>query len=129
MENRMTFDKWFREYCLNKTDSCLDRDILRWAKPVLEIGYNKQDINEAPLEFKGSQSILDQLKQEKQRREDAEKALEFYAEKKNWRKDSQDFGSSMSNIWQISGNDLYEQNEATQYGGATAKEHFEKYKQ
>ena len=51
-----------------------------------------------------------------------EKCAEFYADKMNWRKDSQDFGSSMSTMWQITGKDLYEQNEAVQYGGRLAKE-------
>lgn len=58
------FDSWFTSYLLHKTASCLDRDILRWAKPVLEMGFNMQDEmrNEnknGGLEFKGSQSILD----------------------------------------------------------------------
>lgn len=51
------FEKWFKTYLLNKTTSCLDRDILRWAKPVLKYGYEMQCLTD--LEFKGSQVLLD----------------------------------------------------------------------
>lgn len=53
------FDRWFNRYLLSKTDSCLDRDILRWAKPILKIGFYMQKESNNELEFKGSQKILD----------------------------------------------------------------------
>lgn len=60
------FDKWFRLYMLNKTESCLDRDILRWAKPLLEVGFNLQVSNahkSHALPFKGAMKYL-KLEQE-----------------------------------------------------------------
>lgn len=56
------------------------------------------------------------------------KCAEFYADKNNWHKDSQEYGSSVSTFWQITGKDLYEQNEATQYGGRLARQILEEIK-
>ena len=63
-----------------------------------------------------------------QQLKEANEVAEFYGEKDSWNKDSQDYGSSMSTLWQITGKDLYEQNEATQYGGKTARQYLTKYK-
>tara|TARA_R110002051_G_scaffold315922_1_gene394927 strand:- start:41 stop:415 length:375 start_codon:yes stop_codon:yes gene_type:complete len=51
------FNSWFHSYLLHKTASSLDRDILRWAKPVLKYGYDLQCLTD--LEFKGSQRFID----------------------------------------------------------------------
>ena len=56
------FDKWFNEYLINKTESCLDRDILRWAKPILEVAFDLQMLNRNQsytLPFKGAKVYLD----------------------------------------------------------------------
>lgn len=57
------FEMWFQNYLLHKTASCLDRDILRWAKPILKVGYLEQDnLNkysfDSELEYKGSGKYL-----------------------------------------------------------------------
>tara|TARA_R110000851_G_scaffold255717_2_gene408252 strand:- start:185 stop:718 length:534 start_codon:yes stop_codon:yes gene_type:complete len=64
----------------------------------------------------------------KQQLKEANEVAKFYGKKDSWNKDSQDYGSSMSTLWQITGKDLYEQNEATQYGGKTARQYLIKYK-
>ena len=56
------FDKWFHTYFLHKTASCLDRDILRWAKPILEVGFKLQ-ARDGKLEFKGSKLYLEMAKE------------------------------------------------------------------
>ena len=63
--SRSEFDKWFTGYCLHKTASCLDRDILRWAKPILEYGFNLQEKDEDALEFKGANMFLDKIQEQK----------------------------------------------------------------
>ena len=73
-------------------------------------------------------SWSDKVNQLEQQLKEANEVAEFYGEKDSWNKDSQDYGSSMSTLWQITGKDLYEQNEATQYGGKTARQYLTKYK-
>lgn len=51
------FDKWFTSLLLHDKSSCLNRDILRWAKPILKHGYELQSLKD--LEYKGSQDLLD----------------------------------------------------------------------
>ena len=63
------FEQWFNQYMLNKTDSCLDRDILRWAKPILEVAFDLQMLYRFQgytLPFKGSKKYL-KLEQENEK--------------------------------------------------------------
>ena len=55
----------------------------------------------------------------------AREALEFYADRKNWHKDSQQFGSFEVSDFNIIYNDFYEQNQATRYAGNIAKQALE----
>ena len=55
----------------------------------------------------------------------AREALEFYADRKNWHKDSQQFGSFEVSDFSIIYNDFYEQNQATRYAGNIAKQALE----
>jgi hypothetical protein len=50
----------------------------------------------------------------------AEDALEFYADRKNWHKDSQQYGSFEVSDYNIIYNDFYEQNQQTRYAGNVA---------
>lgn len=53
------FEIWFQNYLLHKTASCADRDILRWAKPVLKVGFLMQERDwEDDLEYKGAGKYL-----------------------------------------------------------------------
>lgn len=73
------FDKWFRHYMLHNTESCLDRDILRWAKPVLKVGFDLQ-ARDNKLEFKGAQVYLDNariIQQLQSRLKEAEVVVEL----------------------------------------------------
>ena len=55
----------------------------------------------------------------------AKEALEFYADRKNWHKDSQQFGSFEVSDFNIIYNDFYEQNQATRYAGNIARQALE----
>lgn len=59
------FQRWFNHYLLNKTDCCLDRDILRWAKPILREGFILQQNtpDDEGLEWKGAQVYVDAYKE------------------------------------------------------------------
>lgn len=54
-------------------------------------------------------------------------ALEFYANKRNWSKDSQEYGSEMSD-YNVMWKDVYEFNQATRYAGFTAIDCLDKFR-
>jgi hypothetical protein len=49
-----------------------------------------------------------------------DEALKFYADRNNWHKDSQDYGSELSDF-NIIYNDFYEKNQQTRYAGSKAQ--------
>lgn len=53
----MKFEEWFQYYLINHTESCNDRDVFRWAKPVLELGFKVQSYTDIDLD--GSQELID----------------------------------------------------------------------
>ena len=81
------FENWFHSYLLHKTASCLDRDILRWAEPVLKMGFKKQALTD--LELNGSQELLDAYIDIDKLKSDNQVLLEcvdYFADVGNWSK-------------------------------------------
>lgn len=57
MSNDKEFNEWFNGLLLFDKSSCANRDILRWAKPILKHGWGYQLYSD--LEYKGSQEFVD----------------------------------------------------------------------
>lgn len=62
--NDNEFNKWFQKLMLAGTSSCFERDVLRFAKPILKIGWIMAENNQE-LEYKGANNILASLKKYK----------------------------------------------------------------
>ena len=91
------------------------------SNPVYKVLDREQIIEQVwDIKERESEKLKEQLNQEKQRREDAEKALKFYAESADVFE-----GYSVDDLSMVRSNHLVE----VEIYGKTARTHFEKYKQ
>jgi hypothetical protein len=110
------------DYCLKHCEHDVDGTIFHtdscpFAPMSHHITRLCADINPAE-----NRRLKQQLQTLKQYYRESQKVVGFYGDRRNWNKDSQEYGSELSTYWQIVGKDLYEQNQRVQVGGKTARE-------
>ena len=131
MTDREEFEKWLKENYTKGYITDSDRKLATgaWqargeldAVRIKELEDRLNDTKNYHIEWCGANVKIEELTAKLDK---AKEALEFYADRKNWHKDSQQFGSFEVSDFNIIYNDFYEQNQATRYAGNIARQALE----